>query len=441
MNYLLLPDFFAMTLLVSVLMFSGRRERDDMRLWTAGLLLILLECAARIVYTMKESPAMHRASHVVALDAYLLAGVLFLLSASPVLRRMPRRSAFLVITIGPALAMLTIYGLDCSSLPLYQVLIGFGLIAGLASCALMRRNWTYYVVVAGTWVPVAIYTTASHYRMAVYLILFSMYMMCAMAFARALPPRSRGKIAVVAGFLIWSACFLAHPWVAEVHPDSTNFLNELWNMQKFIITVGFLLVLLERQVISNQWLALHDELTRLPNRRLFDDRLQNALDRAARDGHRVAIFNLDLDGFKHINDTLGHDAGDMLLKGIGRNLENATRRTDTLARLGGDEFSLIAVDIGTDPSGPVPHPILLPQAERIFASMLEAVELPVALGPTYGNNVACVSASVGVAFFPKDGTDAAGLMRLADLRMYGQKKERARLRKTGGKAPLTLRTA
>jgi diguanylate cyclase (GGDEF)-like protein len=441
MNYLLLPDFFAMTLLVCVLMFSGRRERDEMRLWTAGLLLILLECAARIVYTMKEGLAVHRAAHVVALDAYLLAGVMFLLSAAPSLRRMPRSTVFLFINVGPNLALLTVYGLDSRAVSLYSVLVGFGVVAGLASCVLLRRRWTYYVAIAGMWAPLALYTGAAHYRTSVYLSLFFVYLMCAVAFARTLPSRSRGKIAVVAGFLVWSLCFLVHPWVSEVHPGWTDFLNELWNMQKFIITVGLLLVLLERQVVSNRWLALHDELTRLPNRRLFDDRLQHALARAAREGQRVAIFNLDLDGFKQINDTLGHDAGDVLLKAIGRNLEQATRETDTLARLGGDEFTLVAVDIGDDPEVAVAHPIFLPQTERIFATMLQAVELPVELGSMYGNRVTRVSASVGVAFYPEDGTDAAALMRLADHRMYGQKKERARLRKTGGKAPLTLRTA
>lgn len=441
MNYLLLPDFFAMTLLVCVLLFSGRRERDEMRLWTAGLLLILLECAARIVYSMKEGLAVHRAAHVVALDAYLLAGVMFLLSAAPGLRRMPRSVTFLCINVCPNLALLTIYGIESRAVPLYNVLVSFGVLAGLASCVLTRRSWSYYAVIVGMWAPLVVYTGSAHYRVSVYLSLFFVYLMCAIAFARTLPPRSRGKIAVVAGFVIWSLCFLVHPWVSEVHPGWTDFLNELWNMQKFIITVGLLLVMLERQVTSNMWLALHDELTGLPNRRLFDDRLQQALVRAARNGHRVAIFNLDLDGFKQINDTLGHDAGDVLLKAIGRNLDRATRQTDTLARLGGDEFSVIAIDIGEDLDGSVTHPISLPQTERIFASMLQAVELPVGLGPTYGNKVTRVSASVGVAFFPEDGTDAAALMRLADHRMYGQKKERARLRKTGGKAPLTLRTA
>ncbi|WP_157178232.1 GGDEF domain-containing protein [Terriglobus roseus] len=430
-----------MALLVCLLLFRGRRERDDMRLWIAGLLLILLECAARIVYSMPNGLVMHRASHVVALDAYLLAGVMFLLSASPGLRRMPRSTAFLCFNIGPNLALLTIYSLDSRVASLYAVLVGYGLVTGLASCALLRRRWTYYAAVAGIWVPLAICTGTLHYRMAAYLDLSFVYMMCAIAFGKTLQSRSRGKIAVVTGFVVWSLCFLAHPWVSEVYPQWADFLNELWNMQKFIITVGLLLVLLERQIISNQWLALHDELTSLPNRRLFDDRLEFALARAARERHRLAIFNLDLDGFKQINDTMGHDAGDVLLKAISRNLENATRRSDTLARLGGDEFSLIAVDIGDDPRGPVSHPIRLPQIERIFAAMLRAVELPVALGADYDNQVARVSASVGVAFYPEDGEDAVTLMRLADHRMFGQKSERARVRKTGGTTPLTLRKA
>ena len=441
MNFLLLPDLFAMALLVSVLMFSGRRERNDMRLWTAGLLLILLECAARIVYTANLGPALHRGAHAVALDAYLLAGVMFLLSASPGLRRMPRSPAFLVINVAPNMALLTIYGLGSRAVGLYHVLIGFGIVAGVASCAVLKRRWPYYVALAGLWGPLAVCATTMQFRTAIYISLFFVYMLCAVAFARSLPSGSRGKIAVVAGFLVWSLCFLLHPWMAESHPGWNDFAGEVWNMQKFIITVGLLLVLLERQLSSNEWLALHDELTRLPNRRLFDDRLQHALARAARYGERVAIFNLDLDGFKHINDTLGHDAGDVLLRAIARNLADATRKSDTLARLGGDEFSLIAVNLGDDAGRSVDHPILLPQTERIFAILLQAVELPVTLGPQYGNQVAQVSASVGVAVFPDDGTDVSMLLRLADQRMYGQKSERARLRKSGGKAPLTLRTA
>jgi diguanylate cyclase (GGDEF)-like protein len=441
MNYLLLPDLLAMSLLVSVLMFSGRREQDEMRLWTAGLLLILLECAARIVYTTKSGIVLHRISHVVALDAYLVAGIMFLLSAYPSLRRMPRRTAFLCIVVSPAFALLTLYGSDLRTAALYQLSVAAGLLAGVAACRVFRRRWTHYAAIAGVWFPLGFYVSTAHYRMAVYLSLCFLYLMCAVAFAGTLPSRSRGKIAVVAGFFVWSICFLVHPWVAEVHPGWNDFLDELWTMQKFIITIGFLLVLLERQVISTHWMALHDELTGLPNRRLFDDRLQSALQQAGREGRHVAIFNLDLDGFKQINDTYGHDAGDLLLKSIGRNLRQAVRSTDTLARLGGDEFSLIALSQANADGQRMSPTALLSQAEEISAAMMAAVEIPVELGPTFGDVVVQVSASVGVAFFPDDSSDAAGLMRLADHRMYGQKRERARLREGTDKPPLTLRTA
>jgi diguanylate cyclase (GGDEF)-like protein len=229
--------------------------------------------------------------------------------------------------------------------------------------------------------------------------------------------------------------------VAQSAQHLTDFLSEVWNMQKFIITVGLLLVMLERQVRSNEWLALHDELTGLPNRRLFDDRLQNALARADRDGHRVALFNLDLDGFKQINDTLGHDAGDVLLRAIANNLNAATRKTNTLARLGGDEFTLIAIDIGEATARNAGQPVLVRQTERISALLLQAVELPVGLGENYSHQVAQVSASIGVAIFPDDGREAHGLMRLADQRMYAQKSERNRQRKSGSRPKLHLRQA
>jgi diguanylate cyclase (GGDEF)-like protein len=443
MNFLLLPDFLAMFLLVIVLLTArSQSERSDMRLWKAGLLLILLESAARIVYTIKNtSLAVHRTAHVVALDAYLLAGLLFLLSASAGLRRMPRRLAFVWINTAPLLALLSIYGFDNRTAALYHILIFAGILAGFASCALLKRKWLYYAAVAGMWTPLVICTTVMQYRVAIYISLFFVYMMCAVAFARSLPSGSRGKIAVVVGFVLWAICFLTHPWIAESHPAWNDFSSEVWNMQKFIITVGFLLVLLERQLRSNEWLALHDELTSLPNRRLFDDRLQHILARADRDGQRVAIFNLDLDGFKHINDTLGHDAGDVLLRGIAGNLDKAMRKTDTLARIGGDEFSLIAVDLGDDFGEVANHPLRLRQTERIFASLLQAVEQPVDLGLHYGNQMAQVSASIGVSIFPEDGREAHGLMRLADQRMYSQKSERSRTSIKGAKPSLWLRSA
>ena len=100
-----------------------------------------------------------------------------------------------------------------------------------------------------------------------------------------------------------------------------------------------------------QYLAFHDALTGLPNRALFHDRLEHAIERSRRDGMRVAVIFIDLDGFKGINDSLGHDVGDLLLKEIAERIRNRARRaTDTVARLGGDEFTVLVEDINELPA-------------------------------------------------------------------------------------------
>ncbi len=425
---LLVPDFLAMALLVGVLlMVRGRDAHASIRLWTAGLLLILLECAARIVYSAPGTPTFHRAMHAISLDAYLLAGVMFLRSGSTMLRRMAHRQTFLWANVAPHVVLLVLYAMDVREAWVYHVVVVLGIGVALGSCIVLRKSVAFYAAFVVLWTPMAIATSQEGYRTAVYVALAFLYGLVAVVFGRSLPKGSRGKIAVVAGFTMWALCFLTHPWVTERMPAWDAFANEVWAMQKFIITVGLLVVMLERQIRSTAWLALHDELTSLPNRRLFDDRLQHALARAERDGKRVALFTMDLDGFKRINDTLGHDAGDVLLQRVATNLHAATRRTDTLARIGGDEFSLIAIDLGKGPDGGM-HPILLPQTQRIFSSLLKAVELPVELGEGDAETTVQISASVGVAVFPDEAKDVQGLMRLADSRMYEQKAARAETR-------------
>ena len=102
-----------------------------------------------------------------------------------------------------------------------------------------------------------------------------------------------------------------------------------------------IMLLLEDQIEHNKYLALHDELTGLPNRRLFQDRLAGAIERARRTGTHVALLLIDLDNFKLVNDTAGHHVGDQLLKHVGNLFTGRVRRSDTVARTGGDEFSVI----------------------------------------------------------------------------------------------------
>lgn len=151
------------------------------------------------------------------------------------------------------------------------------------------------------------------------------------------------------------------------------------------------------------YLATHDQLTGIPNRVLFYDRLNNALVRARRDRTQLAILYLDLDGFKPINDKYGHDAGDLMLVEIATRLWQSVRSSDTVARLGGDEFTAILENLSKPED-----------AEDIARKIAFKINKPMQL---LGHE-AKVKASIGIAFFPSDGTTSDELIRCADVAMY-----------------------
>jgi diguanylate cyclase (GGDEF)-like protein/PAS domain S-box-containing protein len=152
--------------------------------------------------------------------------------------------------------------------------------------------------------------------------------------------------------------------------------------------------------------AFHDPLTGLPNRSLFMDRLRLNIAQAHRLGTSLALLYLDLDGFKAVNDDLGHAAGDEVLKEAGRRLVAGTRETDTVARLGGDEFTVILTGV-----------LALSEAERVAGNLLESLCLPFQVEGEDRH----LGASVGIAFYPEDSLDAGKLLCLADAAMYQAK--------------------
>ena len=154
------------------------------------------------------------------------------------------------------------------------------------------------------------------------------------------------------------------------------------------------------------FLANHDLLTGLPNRARFLERLHEALINADRDHTRVAVLLLDLDRFKTINDTLGHHAGDQLLRLVSQRLSQCVRETDTVARLGGDEFVLILTRLKS-----------LSSAELIAENIIRELAKPFSI-ESYAVNS---GASVGIAFYPQDGGDSGELLQKADLAMYRAK--------------------
>jgi diguanylate cyclase (GGDEF)-like protein len=151
-------------------------------------------------------------------------------------------------------------------------------------------------------------------------------------------------------------------------------------------------------------LAGHDPLTELPNRRLLAERLRQLTVQARRSGRRVAVCYLDLDGFKPVNDSLGHDAGDELLTEVAQRLLGQVREGDTVARVGGGEFALVLADL-TEAQA----------VGSVLARLLEAISAPYVVAGTLR---AGVSASIGVTVFPDDDAEPETLLRHADMAMF-----------------------
>jgi diguanylate cyclase (GGDEF)-like protein/PAS domain S-box-containing protein len=160
--------------------------------------------------------------------------------------------------------------------------------------------------------------------------------------------------------------------------------------------------------------SLQDPLTGLSNRVLFNDRLEHGLAQAARHGWMLAVLFVDLNEFKSINDTHGHQAGDAVLRSIAQRLTSTTRHEDTISRYGGDEFICLLTPLHEQK-----------HTEMIAAKILEAVQAPCEVDGRDGLINLRVGCSIGIAMFPKDGASAAELIRQADAAMYVAKENKS----------------
>ncbi|NKB45121.1 MAG: EAL domain-containing protein [Alphaproteobacteria bacterium] len=155
-------------------------------------------------------------------------------------------------------------------------------------------------------------------------------------------------------------------------------------------------------------LAGFDSLTDLPNRNLFMDRLDSALDRATRANRRVAVMVMDLDHFKDVNNTLGHDVGDQLIVTVTERIQRLMRNTDTMSRLGGDEFGILLEDLEDTNA-----------ASRMVRCILETFDAPIEIA----DRVVKMTASIGISVYPEDKADPLNLLRHAELAMYRVKSD------------------
>jgi diguanylate cyclase (GGDEF)-like protein len=196
--------------------------------------------------------------------------------------------------------------------------------------------------------------------------------------------------------------------VSTFDAEDGRLFATLANQAAIALENGRLIERLREQVAAREHEAMHDALTGLPNRTLFAQRLDEALQGDPRHG-QVAVLLMDLDGFKEVNDTLGHHVGDQLLTEVARRLREAIGDNGTVARLGGDEFALLLPGLPGVDAG-------LAKASEINQSLWEPVRL--------ASLALEVHASTGVAVWPDHGADTAGLLQRADVAMYAAKRDR-----------------
>jgi diguanylate cyclase (GGDEF)-like protein len=406
-----LPDLAAVALLTCAFASVARRGQTPIsRLWLTAWLLIALHFAA---FMFLASPGVIGLfAGDIGLASLTAAGLLFAYASVPY-RQEPSSKWMLaallfantlyicIINVSPAF--------DWALTPASVLFGGVPLIVALLAARKFHHKLRWTIVFL--YCSLSVFLLLVQHRpgnggdLALNGILFTVYFVCCIHFWFTYHRASTGAFITIAGFLTWAFVFVVGPCMQTFYP-TVHIESEVWNLPKYVVAVGMILLLLEDQLEHNKFLALHDELTGLPNRRLFQDRLTTALERARRSNTKAALLVIDLDRFKQVNDTLGHHAGDLLLQKVGALFVGRVRNCDTVARTGGDEFSVILEDTASAES-----------ANQVAQSLLQNLNQPL----TVEGRTIRVGASIGVAVYPEDAAEMESLCIAADLRMYDEK--------------------
>jgi diguanylate cyclase (GGDEF)-like protein len=405
MNFNVLPSLVALAILVVVfraILRQGAAER--LQLWLTAWILVLVHFVAQFV-DVGHGLWEHTAS-AVSLGALELASISFLISMSR--GATDRRRQFLLGAILglPALAYTTAVVWELTAHGFYYGVV----LVALAATSLLAWNWyrdtpSYLfglLLASVVFSSVLIWMVArNHADLGINVILAGLNFVVAVLYWRHFQRATAGVLTTVFGFTVWGAVFPIGIFL-QLYSPSTIIASETWNIPKYFVAVGMILTLLEDQIHKNEYLAYHDALTGLPNRRLLEDRLEQALAHAARAGNKVAVLLLDLDRFKEVNDTYGHRIGDLALQQVVLRLSSRMRASDTLARSGGDEFTVVS-DV-SDEHG----------ADILLSALESALAVPLKVEGQFIQT----GVSIGVALYPDHGHSPDELRAAADHAMY-----------------------
>ena len=409
LNFAPLPDLLALTILVFVFWsILRRRAGGKLQAWLLGWIFILLHFAAQLFGGRPGGLQ----TFVYAVSAMMLelAGAAFIYAAGGAYYSLRMRW---IAATGLLATLLYILIDFLSNEPTHWYYATIALLFVTVIAALFRdpdsragerHTYAFLAFFLVILLGLAVYYKQQDYGLDC--IFFVIYLMAGVEYWRKFPQRTTGSLTAVVGLVVWSLVFPVSAYLTTFRPD-LHIHDSVWNLPKYIVAIGILLTLLEEQIDHTHHLALHDPLTGLPNRRLLQDRLTKAIERAERNGARVAVLLIDLDHFKQINDTYGHPVGDEVLRIVATRLQMRIRKADTIARAGGDEFMVIVSDL------------LQPHGARVLAAKLAAdLNEPIVLGAVR----LPVGASIGLGIYPDDAQTVEELCAKADSNMYEQKR-------------------
>lgn len=411
MDWSKLPDVGAIALLLCAFASVARRSRSsNANVWLTGWVMIAVHFAAFMFLPLPGFAGTF--AGIVGLASLTWAGVLFMWASVPYRKETSSRWMLFILLGTNTLYITLLSVLPNTSWALVVAASLFGALPMTLTLVTLRRS--FHIL---RWIVVFLYLDLTIFLLsfqarpgngpdlALNAVLFAVYLGCGIHFWYTYRRATAGAFITLAGFFCWAAVFVVAPGIQTYWP-SLRIESEVWNLPKYVVAIGMILLILEDQIEHNKYLALHDELTGLPNRRLFQDRLAGALERARRTGSQAALLLVDLDNFKRVNDTAGHHVGDLLLQRVSEMFAGRVRRSDTVARTGGDEFSLI-----------LEEPINRENAEKVGVSLIQLLDQPMDLG----SYTVRTGASVGIAVFPEDAATGQELCVVADRRMYADK--------------------
>jgi diguanylate cyclase (GGDEF)-like protein len=400
------PEIFALS--ISILLFQPIVSRlgRHTNTWLTGWILLLVHYVARIVRPSQGLGG--RICLLVALCAVQLAAVCFLRASGNIHKtRVSKRLTMLLMLPMLAQAVLAVVH---PSYELPQRLVSLLCFAPAMQQLAARDRTRSLNWLAGAFALVGAVVVCLHQPEPGLVMQALLMLVCfgvAGTYMTFAPRMTRASIAAVCGLIGWGLTFpvaeglhLFRPGLALNH----NFLV----IPQFVFAVGIVFSFVEEVVTKAEHQALHDPLTGLPNARLFEQRVASAMREANATGTPLAFLVIDVDKFKDINDTLGHAAGDELLRSLAVRLSWHIGSGDMLARTGGDEFTAILAGVADE------HHLRF-----IARAMMSAASVPFIIG---GAPIDC-RISVGIAVAPRHGEDAGTLREAADQAMYRAKRK------------------